>query len=736
MRRPPARVEIPAFVMLALVVASALTAMLVERALAPDELALVIGLGAAIVIGGLIALVASRVSAPSPDSPAEPITPAPSARTATNPTMVAAPEHGAHASPRDGDRRVLVERFVGSALRQAALAIEQLGAGEDDQEAMQGDGARVLRSLGHGAASRGQEILARIGSGAPEPYRGEAVQHALREEIAAAARALAFELGREVAVRFDNDFPAQAIADRTLVRLALVTLLSEVAGARDDGGELLLEASHDDLEGARVEVRIAASANGAMTIGALEPLPVDGDGRPALAALAALWRASEGRVFVGDAQAALTLTVERHRRVTGTTLYGLGALEGKTVLVIDPRPIGRVTICEQLATWRLAPTGVPSVDEARALLEKARQGGARVDLVVVAGFGEEQLALVGALGQGSERLRGLKLVSLESAEGLARPLPPELAAVPGLVLERLPRPPSPAELIRVLASLVAPRPEASHKLARAASGSASGLSIIVAEDNVVNQALLAKLLERRGHAVTVVGNGADLVDRLWDAPGAFDLALVDIQMPVMDGYEAAAVIRLREAQSGRTPTPIIAVTAHAMGGERERCLEAGMDGYLSKPIDDKELAALIEASLAKRRQAPRTAVSGEAVSARGGAAEAIFDRAHVLEIAAGDVVFLEGLVGIFAESAPKLVGEIESHITAGDAGQVYRKAHQLKGSISNFGAERARATAAAMERHGHEGDLGAAAALLPELAARVDELVEGLRALAVEASAA
>jgi len=115
--------------------------------------------------------------------------------------------------------------------------------------------------------------------------------------------------------------------------------------------------------------------------------------------------------------------------------------------------------------------------------------------------------------------------------------------------------------------------------------------VLVAEDNAVNQRLVQRLLERRGHVPTIVGDGAEAVAAL--SNGSFDLVLMDVQMPNMDGFQATAAIREREKQTGGH-IPIIAMTAHAMRGDRERCLAAGMDGYVSKPLRSDDFYAAVE----------------------------------------------------------------------------------------------------------------------------------------------
>jgi CheY-like chemotaxis protein len=135
---------------------------------------------------------------------------------------------------------------------------------------------------------------------------------------------------------------------------------------------------------------------------------------------------------------------------------------------------------------------------------------------------------------------------------------------------------------------------------------ASRLRILIAEDNPVNQMVAVRLLERHGHTVSAVSNGREAIEAV--EAGSYDMALLDVQMPVVDGLEAARLIRKTEQQTGRTRLPLIALTAHSMAGDRERCLRAGMDGYVAKPVKPQDLFRVIE-SLRAGTPAPEAAFS-------------------------------------------------------------------------------------------------------------------------------
>jgi two-component system, sensor histidine kinase and response regulator len=215
------------------------------------------------------------------------------------------------------------------------------------------------------------------------------------------------------------------------------------------------------------------------------------------------------------------------------------------------------------------------------------------------------------------------------------------------------------------------------------------LRILLAEDNAVNQMVAVSLLRKRGHRVTVAENGRDAVEALEREP--FDLVLMDIQMPEMDGLEATCAIRERERVSGGH-TPIVAVTAHALKGDDERCFAAGMDGYLTKPL---KVSDLVRALVGVAESLDRKAASQQVPA---------FDEGGLLELFDGDEEFLDQMLAVFFDSAPKLLAEIGTAVAERDFPRISRASHTLAGVVSNFGAEEAVAAGRRLEALGRQGD--------------------------------
>jgi two-component system sensor histidine kinase/response regulator len=247
----------------------------------------------------------------------------------------------------------------------------------------------------------------------------------------------------------------------------------------------------------------------------------------------------------------------------------------------------------------------------------------------------------------------------------------------------------------------------SSRVVPAAVPLVQSMRVLVAEDNVVNQRVASGLLRKRGHDVTVVSDGQAAVAAIAD--GAFDVVLMDVQMPVMDGFEATAEIRAREKTSGGH-LRIIAMTAHAMAGDRDRCLRAGMDGYVSKPLDPRLLCAVVEQEeVASSLQPPA------------------FERDAVLERLGGDSQLLSEVIQRFLVDCPLRVAAIKSAVETRNADALCREAHALKGTAGNLSAVTLFETAEILEQLGREQRFDAAEAACRKLSDEATHVLDALR---------
>jgi CheY-like chemotaxis protein len=233
---------------------------------------------------------------------------------------------------------------------------------------------------------------------------------------------------------------------------------------------------------------------------------------------------------------------------------------------------------------------------------------------------------------------------------------------------------------------------------------------LVAEDNLVNRAVATGILRKQGHVLVHAANGREAVEAV--TRGTFDLVFMDVQMPEMDGFEATRRIReLEEATGGHTP--IVAMTAHAMAGDRERCLAAGMDDYVSKPLRKKDLLRVLEGASARDKEAV-------------GDPTLPFSREQMLSQCDGDEELVEELVSIFHDSTPKIVHAIGEAVELRDGPALATHAHKLLSSLGAFGAERARTLTLRLEKHGLESDFGGAKERFTELGRETDKIYAAL----------
>jgi PAS domain S-box-containing protein len=394
------------------------------------------------------------------------------------------------------------------------------------------------------------------------------------------------------------------------------------------------------------------------------------------------------------------------------------ALEGLAALVVDDSATTRAVLTEMLDGWGLRPAAVTGPEAALAELQAAAAVGEPFRLVLLdARLPGGGLALA-ERARACPELAGAALLLLSYADR-----PEDAARCRRLgIAARLTKPVKGADLLEEILAAVSP-PAEPAALAAAPPAAPSGgglrpLRVLLAEDNAFNQKVGVLTLEGAGHTVRVAANGREAV-AAWEQE-AFDVVLMDVQMPEMDGFEATAAIRAREQAAGRH-TPIVAVTAHAMKGDRERCLAAGMDTYVTKPIRTEELWRTIAECLHRKEE-------GKPENSSGLPPPDTLDSAGLLRQVNGDRELLAELVTVFRADSARLRGEIAAGLERGDARAVERAAHTLKGLVRFFGATAAAEVALRLEQLGRAGDLAGGREALARLTAENDRLLAALPA--------
>ncbi|HLV95080.1 MAG TPA: response regulator [Candidatus Acidoferrales bacterium] len=368
-------------------------------------------------------------------------------------------------------------------------------------------------------------------------------------------------------------------------------------------------------------------------------------------------------------------------------------LRNLPVLVVDDNSTNRQILEEMVANWRMKPVAAESGAVALEALAVAHRAGTPFRLVLLDSHmpGMDGFEVARRIREHSSS-RKTDLILLTSAgrrEELARAKRIGVAAA-------LVKPVKQSELWDAIVTILHPGPGGERRTMpprRAHQPTRHRLRILVAEDNPVNQELAVHLLEARGHSVSVAETGRQAMSMI--ETHKFDLVLMDVQMPEMGGLEATRAIRDREKTSG-VHVPVIAMTAHAMRGDREKCLAAGMDGYIAKPLDPKVFLETVEA-------AGRGGVSAPGSERRQPAAE--FNPVALLDRFSGNRKLVSSLVRTFRADSPKMMRRIREALTSRDADRVADAAHALKGSVGNFGPSRAFDTAREIEMAARGGTL-------------------------------
>jgi CheY-like chemotaxis protein/HPt (histidine-containing phosphotransfer) domain-containing protein len=417
-----------------------------------------------------------------------------------------------------------------------------------------------------------------------------------------------------------------------------------------------------------------------------------------------------------------------------TELGLVRALNGVRALIVDDNATNRAHLKTQLTAWRIrvaqaadGPGGLRALN--KALAEQDPFQIAIVDMQMPEMDGEA----LGRTIRSDPRLDRLRLVLLTfvgirgdaqrfAKAGfdayLTKPIRSlELRSVLSQVLTG-------ADTEKPGSKQIVTRHSAREKLDLTPSAKAR---ILIAEDNPTNQKLALGILHKFGLTAVAVSNGAEAVEAL--AESAYDLVLMDIQMPEMDGLTATQTIREPGSPVLDHQVPIIAVTANAMPGDREKCLAAGMNDYVSKPIDPEKLAAAIERWLppetpqAQAADAVAEAVAAAPVSEAPTVADLpVWDRETMMQRMMGDAELAQAVIEAFLQDIPRQLESLEAYIETVDLSAAHRQAHSIKGAAANLGCEAMRQLALEMEKAGKGQDQATLLDLMPHLKDRFGDV--------------
>jgi len=404
-------------------------------------------------------------------------------------------------------------------------------------------------------------------------------------------------------------------------------------------------------------------------------------------------------------------------------------IRGKRILVVDDTETNRIVLREQLFSWGCGVLEAPSGPEALEQLAEAIRSKDPVSIAIV------DMAMPGMDGEELGRriktdpiLKDTTLIMLTSVgrQGTAARVR-EIGFAAYLT-----KPVKRSHLYNCLASVAGFQTTAGRSERRPfvtqhvlPSRGRRRLRVLVAEDNAVNQRVAVQVLQKMGHRADAVANGKEAVEALRLVP--YDLVLMDCQMPEMDGFDATEAIR-NPASGVRNPRiPVIALTAHAMKGDRERCLAAGMNDYVAKPIHPAELSATIARQMAGRESADLEDTT--TVSRR--VPELCFDREALLERLGNDESLIPEILSLFLEEMPNLLNQVKGALADRDGAKLERLAHSIKGSSATVAAPSLRDAAFELETAAKKRDLDRAPLLVERLERdleRFSETVSSIRA--------
>ncbi len=591
------------------------------------------------------------------------------------------------------------------------------------------------------------------------------------EQTASVLASPAHEKGIELVVACHPDVPDYLRGDPTRLGQILTNLGSNAVKFTEHG-EVSVQAHVESAADGRVVLRVDVTDTGIGIPAAAQASLFDafiqadlattrrhGGTGLGLAICQQLVEAMGGRIWVDSAPgkgSTFSFTADLERTPVAPRLQEPAeSLEGQRVLIVDDNETNRFILTEQLSAWQLQPVAVATPAECLATLREAQRAGrpftvALLDLVLPRIDGLELARIIKA----DPALRDLTLVLLTSDQGVGARTAREAG-----IATTLSKPVRHSELLESLLRLVGQPQESAPRAPRRLVVPSLDLSVLVVEDNPVNQLVATGLLEALGVRVEVADDGEAAIEALKGDHG-FALVLMDCRMPGIDGFDATRAIRAAEPTGERVP--IIAMTASALEGERERCLDAGMDDFLTKPVDPTQLEEVVQrwtkrsgpasdghpsdeppdqpheqgdqrsrdhAATSSASSAPSLAATEQSSGVVDPELVVIDeDRRQLLaELVKDGESFFDRTARSFVGRIDGQVRDIRSAHRKGSAHETFTSSHLVKGSALNLGLPRVSAAAAAIEAQAHTGSLSGVQEMLDELDREVATAVTELR---------
>jgi len=409
--------------------------------------------------------------------------------------------------------------------------------------------------------------------------------------------------------------------------------------------------------------------------------------------------------------------------VPGEEEWRIPDISGMRVLVVDDNETNRTVLHKMFESFGCVPQSVSSGRLAISAINEAVKSGNPFKFVLLDYKMPEMDGEQTARGiLADEKNRDVKIIMLTSAGKRGDVARFEQIGCAGY----LTKPVKQSQLFDTLVTILsgtgeggkggsAARIVTEHSTTRVRM--ARGKKLLLVEDNLINQKLAIGLLTKAGYSCDLAKNGQEAVEAVMDKK--YDLVLMDVQMPEMDGFEATRIIR--EKEGAERHTPIIAMTAHAMAGDREKCIEAGMDDYLSKPLKRDDAFDVISKWLGLRKNYTSSRLS-KAAHQRLAADQNVFDVNSALQRMDGNKQLLKELITIFNEQLPAQVQILSNAIENCDAAAILQESHGIKGAASNLSANRLAAVAEEMEKKAKAGDLAPLRGLLNKFMDEVNVL--------------